>query len=87
MTRITDRVMRDHMRHWKIWTRNRRRAVNSGNNSGYKVHAVTKSHNAIGNKQKWPTRRLNGMNAVDDDIKYLLLRGIAALVKKSLSTC
>ena len=73
------------MRHWKIWTRNRRRSFNNRNNSDNKVHAVAKSRiNAMNNK--WSSRRMTTLinDPIDNGVRYLLLRAIASLVSQSL---
>ena len=75
--------MRDHMRHWKIWARSRRRLSHSKDpNSRNQLHSksINKlSIDANNNARKVPSHK-KGSIANDSNIKYLLMRALESLV-------
>ena len=83
MERTTYRVMRDHMRHWKIWARSRRRLSHSKEpDSRNQLHSKSTNKLSIAaNNNAWkvPSHK-KGSIANDSDIKYLLMRALESLV-------
>lgn len=84
MTRMTDRLLRDHMRHWKIWTRNRQRIGRNVSNdiirSKLSVPVNTPHHRNVYQEPLYRTRRITKSDHNNNDIRYLLIRAIDSLV-------